>query len=115
MAAISAREAEDLAEHFLDACNDALAGDGIPLDDLLAPGAILAVVTGGVEPLAGPEGLVERLADEAWRGALLVYDAAVDDGEVVVGVARADDPASRVAEVRLEPDEGRIARVEWLE
>ena len=92
----------------------ARAGEDGPLRDLLPPGTAIDVVTTVVEPLAGPQELVERLAASAWRGDLLLFDATDDGGDVVVGVAWSDEPATRAAEVRVEHDDGRIVRVEWL-
>jgi len=108
--------AEARAQACLDACN------GVMIDDeddelmaLMTPDVVIEVVETSSYQLNGPHELAERLRKSAYHGGLELFDVDLDGADVVIGVAWADEPTVRIAEVRLGFRGEQIERIEWLE
>lgn len=109
-------EAEALAERCIEACNRVMVDDDEgDLVDLMTDDVAIEVIETTTYALNGPHELAERLRASAYRGGLELYDVNVDGRDTVLGVAWANEPTLRIAEVRLVPRGDRIGRIEWIE
>ena len=116
MPAITLADAEALAERCIDACNRVMVDDeDDALVELVSPDVSIEIVDTVTDQLTGPHELAERLRHSAYHGGLELFDVTIDGSDVVAGVAWADEPTLRIAEVRLVPRDDRIVRIEWVE
>lgn len=108
--------AEERAQACLGACNDVMIDDeDDELLGLLTPDVVIEVVETTSYVLNGPHELAERLRRSAYHGGLELFDVELDGSDIVMGVAWADEPTLRVAEVRLVLRGQQIERIEWME